>query len=319
MSSPSANDRQINESYAGNMSKNTGVVRDVFVYLSHKPLATSARIAKFKQSIQRFMPSMDFVIVTFDIFVEEERRIFNSGDFCIPHFLYNVESLERLPYPNKVPRSQFGPDTFLHQGCADLPVLLFWLENDQYSNIWVCEDDVEYTGELGSLINTICAEGADFGLACTHVRRLPPDWDYIPLFSCGNEDISKNQMRVCFLPFFCINHAALAAIDAAYRRGWSGYNEMAWAVILDHAGIHIRDIGGNGPYVAPEDRGKCYIDNSPDSFEKLGSFGTIRIRLFPGRGEDILWHPVKTPRAWLRQTGKRLKSIWLWYKKKLLR
>lgn len=301
------------------MSKNTDAVRDVFVYLSHKPLATSARIAKFQQSIRRFVPLMDFIIVTFDKFSKEQHHVLNIEGLKIPHFIYNRDSLATLPYPDKLPRGPFGADTFLHQGCADLPVLLFWRENDQYDNMWVCEDDVEYTGELGCLINTLRAENADSGLACTHVRRLPPDWDYIPLFSSGNEDIIEQEMRVCFLPFFCITRSALIAIDAAYTRGWAGYNEMAWAVILDHVGIRIRDIGGNGPYVAPEDRQKRYIDNSPNSFEKLGSFGTIRIRLFPGRQKNILWHPVKTPRAWLRQSGKRFKSIWSWYKNKLLR
>lgn len=107
------------------MSKNTDAVRDVFVYLSHKPLATPARIAKFKQSIDRFVPHTDFVIVTFDKFSKEQRHVLNIEGLQIQNFIYNVDSLERLPYPEKLPRGSFGADTFLHQGCADLPVLLF--------------------------------------------------------------------------------------------------------------------------------------------------------------------------------------------------
>lgn len=66
-------------------------------------------------------------------------------------------------------------------------------------------------------------------------------------------------------------------------RGWAGYNEMSWPMILDFSGIPIRDIGGNGPYVAAEDRNRRYIDKSRDDFDKLGSFGTLNIRLFPGK------------------------------------
>jgi hypothetical protein len=300
------------------MSEEAGYARDAFLYLSHNPFTTSDRIATFKRSINRFLPFMDFVIVTFDRLAEAQRRVFMVEGIAIPHIIYNVSSLAKLPYPTKVPRGHFGPDTFLHEGCADLPILLFWRENKLYDNIWVCEDDVEYTGELGDLIISIRASNTDAGLACTHVRQLPPDWDHTYLFSSGNDDVSNLQKRVCFLPFFCITKAALAAIDDAYMRGWAGYNEMTWPIILDHAGIRIRDIGGNGPYVAPEDRSQRYIDNSPDGFSKLGSFGTLHIRLFPGREPNTLWHPVKTPRQWIWRNAKRLKSIYFWYKKKLI-
>lgn len=124
--------------------------------------------------------------------------------------------------------------------------------------------------------------------------------------------------RVCFLPFFGVSAEALTAIDAAYRRGWNGHNEMTWAMILDHAGIPIRDIGGAGPYVAADDRNRCYLDLSPNDFSKYGSFGTMRIRLFPGRARNILWHPVKTPRNWVRMNRKRLKSIVGWYRRKAM-
>jgi hypothetical protein len=96
-------------------------------------------------------------------------------------------------------------------------------------------------------------------------------------------------------------------------RGWAGYNEMSWAMILDFAGIPIRDIGGNGPYVAPEDRDQHYIDRSPDDFRKLGSFGTLQIRLIPGRERDVLWHPIKTFPNWITMKRKRFLSIWAYY------
>jgi hypothetical protein len=135
------------------------------------------------------------------------------------------------------------------------------------------------------------------------------------MFSTGLDTWpSTMQKRVCFLPFFCITRAALTTIHNAYIRGWGGYHEMTWATILDYANIPIRDIGGNGPYVTPEDRGRRYIDNSRDNFEKRGSFGTLNIRMLPGRHKNILWHPVKTPRNFFRMRIKRGISLYNWYK-----
>src|SRR5205823_1120683 len=175
------------------------------------------------------------------------------------------------------------------------PIILFWLDNESYQKFWVMEDDVEYTGDFGALISELDNTFSGPGLACTHIRNLPDNWDYEHMFSTGQDTWpSTMQKRVCFLPFFCITRAALSTIHKAYIRGWAGYHEMTWATILDFANIPIRDIGGNGPYVTPEDRGRRYIDDSRDNFEKRGSFGTLNIRMLPGRQKNILWHPVKT-------------------------
>lgn len=84
---------------------------------------------------------------------------------------------------------------------------------------------------------------------------------------------------------------------------------MVWPAVLDAAGMPIRDIGGRGPFVAPEDRDQRYIDRSPNDYRKLGSFGTMQIRLKPGRERDVLWHPVKTLPNWITMKRKRFLSI----------
>ncbi len=176
------------------------------------------------------------------------------------------------------------------------------------------EDDVEYTGHFGALIKDINENSSNAELACTHLRKLPDDWDYIYMFSSGADIIPESMpKRVCFLPFFYVTSTALSAIHSAYMRGWAGYNEMSWAVILDFNGIPIRDIGGNGPYVAPEDRDRYYIDRSPNNFDKRGSFGTLKIRLSPGRERDVLWHPVKTLPNWVTMRRKRFISVSKYY------
>jgi hypothetical protein len=90
-----------------------------------------------------------------------------------------------------------------------------------------------------------------------------------------------------------------------------------WATILKHAGMQVVDIGGNGKYVAEEDRNKRYYGLPNDGFEKNGSFGTMNIRLRAGRRKDVLWHPIKPFPAWVRQNRKRLISTVQWQLAKL--
>jgi hypothetical protein len=38
----------------------------------------------------------------------------------------------------------------------------------------------------------------------------------------------------------------------------------------------------------------------------------MHIRLKPGKQKNVLWHPVKTPKAWVKQQAKRTLSIIKW-------
>jgi hypothetical protein len=289
-----------------------GSHRIVFLYLSGAPKKTTRKIERFYKSIKSAYKSAEFRVVSYTENSKAGTFELEVRDFSIIHHIYNRESLRGLNYPSRVSHGRFN---FTHDGCVDLPIILFWRDNPDFDRYWVSEDDVEYTGDIGSLLRWLdrTDEGAE--LSCTHVRLVPDNWNYLHTFSSGDDRLSDEMpRRVCFLPFFCVSPKALAAIDTAYKRGWAGYNEMTWAIILDYAGMSIRDIGGAGPYVAKEYHNCCYIDRSPNDFSKRGSFGTLRIRLFPGRSRNMLWHPVKTPSAWVRMTRRRLKSIFLWYR-----
>jgi hypothetical protein len=39
----------------------------------------------------------------------------------------------------------------------------------------------------------------------------------------------------------------------------------------------------------------------------------MNIRLFAGRRKDVLWHPIKPPKVWVRQNYKRVVSIAKWH------
>jgi len=290
------------QSPGGNIAGNG---RDAFIYFSLRPSETSRRVVRFYRSLLNSLSDIDFHIVSFDRTGQVGTRPIRIADIELPQSVYNLASVRALDYPAKVPKSSFP----FKEHC-DIPILLFWRDHPEYRRYWVMEDDVEYTGDLGTLIKRLRTTGGTADLLCTHLRFLPEGWNYIHLFATGSDSPPKDRpQRVCFLPFFCATSAALAAIDAAYLRGWSGQHEMVWPGILDFAGMRIRDIGGRGPFVAPEDRDRCYIDHSPGDYQKRGSFGTQQIRLAAGRRRDMLWHPVKTFPNWVTMRRKRVLSV----------
>jgi|SRR5271166_4707172 len=118
-----------------------------------------------------------------------------------------------MGYLAKVPRSSFPFK--LHCG---IPILLFWRDHPKYCRYWVIEDDVEYTGDLGTLIKRLRTTGANAELMCTHLCFLPEDWDHIYLFSTGSDSLPENHtQRVCFFPFFCAIGATLFPARADHR------------------------------------------------------------------------------------------------------
>ena len=214
---------------------------DAFIYLSFKPRHTSKQMARVYSSLKRYVPHIDFHVVTFDAAADQGGRHETFDNIVVPHTTYNADSSASLEYPNRPTKGNFS---LTARGYVDLPIILFWRDNVDYSRFWVMEDDVEYTGDFGAFIKEIDETNSNSGLACTHLRKLPDDWDYTDMFSSGTDVLPPTMLkRVCFLPFFCITSAALSAIHSAYMRGWAGYNEMSWAIILDLPGFPFGTLG----------------------------------------------------------------------------
>ena len=57
----------------------------------------------------------------------------------------------------------------------------------------------------------------------------------------------------------------MARMDAAYREGWGGHIEAAWASILDFHGLKLEDIGGDAEFVRPGNRHRFYLAAKPNA------------------------------------------------------
>lgn len=179
-------------------------------------------------------------------------------------------------------------------GSAHLPVLRFAAQHPEYTHLWVIEYDVRFSGDWSRLFAHFDDSPAD--LLAGHLRRYQdePRWYWWELRP--PEAVPLERRLRAFLPVYRISAAAVARVIARQREGWRGHFEMLLPTIAQHDGLTLRDFGGVGPFVAPHDRNRFYIDDATgDPFGGL-QVGTLRYRptiRFPWLLRDKLHHPVK--------------------------
>jgi hypothetical protein len=271
----------------------------ILLFQTTDPVSVKKRLLRFREAFVSLGPNHEFALVSYDGAQSTQVRKVVLDGVAMDHYLFGQDAIDTLNYPIKGAARPFK----LIPGNCDLISLLFRKAAPQYAQYWVIEDDVEYSGDAHELFGLL--DGRD------------GDWTYSSMLRSPEGDIKPSDTWLVFLTFFRISGRALDTIDRYYDQGWSGHSENMWATILKHAQMQVIDIGGNGKYVADEDRNKRYYGLPNDGFDKKGSFGTMNVRLFAGRRKDVLWHPVKRPKAWMRQTYKRLVSVTRWHLGKL--
>ncbi|MGF6272017.1 hypothetical protein ABIB38_000359 [Massilia sp. UYP11] len=279
----------------------------ILLFQTTDPAAVRKRLLRFRAAFLKLGPQCRFAAISYTPSAKTEvRRVVLDG-IEIEHHIYGPDAMDTLGYPVKGAARPFK----LIPGNCDLPPLLFRRAQPQYAQYWVVEDDVEYSGDVHALFAGLDRRQGD--LLAAHLARGYDGWTYASMLRAPDAAVTPASSWLVFLTFYRISGPALDLIDRYYRAGWNAHSENAWATILKHGGMSVVDFGGNGEFVAEEDRNKRYQGVANDGFEKSGSFGTMNIRLCAGPQKDLLWHPIKPPRAWLRQTRKRWISIAKWY------
>lgn len=286
--------------------------KQILLFYSSNPGKVVKRMLRFREAFVSLSRDFDFAVVSYVPTARSASTNIMFGDVEVAIHVYGPDAVDTLDYPRKGARRPFK----LIPGNTDLVPLLFWRAHPQYSQYWLLEDDVEYSGDARELFASLLNREGD--LLATHLARGFDSWTYSGMLRSPDGCMRPDQSWLVFLPFHRISNDGLRTIDQGYRDGWDGHSEMMWATILKEAGRTIVDVGGNGPYVADQDRNLRYMcQPGKFAFEKLGSFGTMQIRLWPGREKNMLWHPIKEPRAWVRQKTKRWLSIAEWQFDKL--
>jgi hypothetical protein len=281
--------------------------QQILLFQTTDPVHVKKRLLRFREAFLRLGPNYEFALVSYLPNARTEVRKVDLDGVSMDHYVFSQDAVDTLDYPIKGAARPFR----LIPGNCDLMALLARKAAPQYAQYWVIEDDVEYSGDPYDLLASLDGRRGD--LLASHLARGYDDWAYASMLRSPGGDVKPADTWLIFLTFFRISAAALDTIDRYYREGWSGHSENMWATILKHAGMDVVDFGGNGKYVADEDRNKRYYGLPNDGFQKNGSFGTMNIRLFAGRRKDVLWHPIKPPKVWVRQNYKRVVSIAKWH------
>ncbi|MCS0584461.1 hypothetical protein NX784_22980 [Massilia pinisoli] len=281
--------------------------QQILLFQTTDPVHVKKRLLRFREAFLRLGPNYEFALVSYLPNAKTEVRKVDLDGVRMDHYVFSEDAVDTLAYPIKGAARPFR----LIPGNCDLMALLARKAAPQYAQYWVIEDDVEYSGDPYELLASLDGRRGD--LLATHLAHGYDGWTYASMLRSPGGDVKPADTWLVFLTFFRISGEALDTIDRYYRDGWSGHSENMWATILKHAGMDVVDFGGNGKYVADEDRNKRYYGLPNDGFQKNGSFGTMNIRLFAGRRKDVLWHPIKPPKVWVRQNYKRVVSIAKWH------
>jgi len=221
--------------------------------------------------------------------------------------LFSRDDLSDLPYPGKSTPAKLEVSHEVdphHQAFnfsprnVDLPVLLFFRRCPDYTHYWVVEYDVRYSGAWPAFFGAHNQSDADL-LGTTLFRRDQcEDWYYWPSLDLRDRRIAMHDQIRGFFPIYRLSRRALERLDADYRTGVSGHFECLIPTLLNAAGMTLEDIGGQGDFVRPTNKGRFYRNTPAAASLGPGTFVFRPVMERPGREPDMLWHPVRPGTAW---------------------
>lgn len=217
---------------------------------------------------------------------------------------FKIGDLEALGYPGKS-RLRYEADSLakrrdrnMMMGNTELPVLWFFGRSPGYTNYWIIEYDVRYTGSWLDFFSYFADNDADL-LGTSLVRYgQRPDWGWWESMDLKDSTILKENFVRGFFPVYRLSNRALARLHDYYRGGSKGHYECLVPTVLEHAGLAIEDIGGSGSFVRPENRNRFYRNSPLNHGLAPGTFVFRPIMARPGSEADMLWHPVKHRPYW---------------------
>ncbi|MFT8246597.1 hypothetical protein [Roseomonas sp. BN140053] len=222
-----------------------------------------------------------------------------------------LSDLFRLGYPEKCRAADWEM-----AGNLDLVFLEFARRRPYYDRYWFVEYDVHWEGNWSVFFERFRRTGADL-LATTilpidevpHKRAV---LSYPRLVMPAALNWTSANLLKGFLPICRLSRRALQALHDAYQAGLGGHYEITVPSIAAQTGMRVEDIGGNGPYVRPENRNRFYFAQAGTYSHSPGTF-VFRPAQKVLPYQNTLWHPVKPAGVslWhpLLLTGSPLKTL----------
>jgi hypothetical protein len=309
--------------------ENDGKSRSAILVLTH---FCDDRILRFFERVRAEVPANHDVYLAINLKTESDAAPAGSEAAGDALFLTSDERLVAMGYREKCRPEGYDGTGWIHPGNADLVPILFTRAHPEYDQIWSIEYDVHFEGNWGVFFDHFAPSSAHLIATTLHNAADTADNVMDPPFL--EPDGKSPDLAKCvrgFFPLYRVSREALGVIDREYGAGWGGHYEMVLGTLLSRAGMEIEDIGGNGPYVKPENRNRFYFASkhtytkSPGTFVFRPAFHKVMKR------PNTLWHPVKPPgnyTVWytLRNKGGLAKNaleaakpriwwsvIWLWF------
>jgi hypothetical protein len=190
------------------------------------------------------------------------------------------------------------------QSGFDQVLLAFRQVKPEYDHYWIVEYDVEFSGHWSELFRAFTDNMSD--LLCTSMHRYEtnPTWAWWKSLAWPQQ--SKPELIRGFFPFARLSGRAIDAIIDAGRNGVDGFYEAVWPTVVNHRGLVIEDIGGDGQFVRPGNLNRWYTSTLANQSLSPGTLVARPIRFRPGWKPNKLWHPVK--RRFVRHILSRLRA-----------
>lgn len=226
----------------------------------------------------------------------------------VPHLVVRTPDIRVAEYTVKSGLDRLGWAIW-NGGHTDLPLLRLAHAKPGYAYYWGIEYDVRYTGSWRMFFQRYDDSDADFLGANIRDAVNDPKWHWWDTLVVppGVPPPAGPALLCSFMPVYRVSSRLVQAVDHAYRTGWSGHSEVTWPTLARHFGMTIADLGGEGAYVRPQDRGHVYTNNTDNYLLSPGTYVFKPVKHVCWQ-RNMLWHPVKPVGPTLQEDYERFRN-----------
>jgi hypothetical protein len=140
-------------------------------------------------------------------------------------------------------------------GSNHFPVVEF-AATSTYRHVWCVEYDVVFLGDWREFFDAHDT-AADFESTCVGTPLEAPDWPWWSSLQ-GPGILAGQHLLRSFNPLYRLSAAAAKFLRRDLRDGWLGHHEVSMATLVHARGGVVEDLGGQGTFVRPDNRGRWY-------------------------------------------------------------
>jgi len=195
--------------------------------------------------------------------------------------LENVEILQ----PDDIYLNAYGEKSKARRivpGNTGLVMLAFLRRRPWYDHVWMVEDDVFFPHGFEPLLRIDAASDADLILATgPHIRKQCESWFHWKSFKPGKGAEHLQDTEAAHGLFCMARYSAplLAAVDRAYRDGWTGHHEATVTSIARWSGLKVDSLNAVARRVL----------GAP-----VHTMASFHVRDCAATEGALVYHPVKT-------------------------